>query len=180
MATPSSLVRLIGVPLDLGAGRRGVDMGPSAMRIAGATQTLERLGYEVIDDGDIAVVCPEVQEVSDPKLRYLPEIMRTVENLSGKVERTMGRGEFPVVLGGDHSMAIGTISGAASHYRGEGKKMGFFGSMLTVTQTPRKPRPPVISTGCRWRWCWEGGPKSSSRSAALVLRKRGSILRMPH
>ena len=124
MTTSSSLVRLIGVPLDLGAGRRGVDMGPSAMRIAGARKTLERLGYEVIDDGDIAVVCPEVQEVSDPKLRYLSEIVRTVDDLCGKVERTMGRGEFPVVLGGDHSMAIGTISGAAAHYRGENKKMG--------------------------------------------------------
>ncbi len=120
----SSLIRLIGVPLDLGAGRRGVDMGPSALRIAGARKTLERLGYEVIDDGDIVVVCPEVQEVRDPKLRYLPEIVRTVDNLSGKVERTMGRGEFPVVLGGDHSMAIGTISGAAAHHRGEDQKMG--------------------------------------------------------
>lgn len=122
--TSPSRVLLIGVPLDLGAGRRGVDMGPSAMRIAGVTQAVERLGYEVTDNGDIAVAAPEVQGIADPKLKYLPEIVRTVTLLSEKVKRTMDRGDLPLVLGGDHSMAIGTISGASAHYRDQGKKLG--------------------------------------------------------
>ncbi|MFQ5790448.1 MAG: arginase family protein, partial [Acidobacteriota bacterium] len=117
-------IRAIGVPLDLGAGRRGVDMGPSAMRIAGVTRHLERLGYEVIDDGDIAVTVPEAQKIEDPKLKYLPEIARTVKCLCEKVERTLDRGEVPLVLGGDHSIAIGTITGVACHYRSRGRKCG--------------------------------------------------------
>jgi arginase len=119
-----SRVHLIGVPLDLGAGRRGVDMGPSAMRIAGVSRTLESLGYQVTDDGDIAVVGPEVQGIQDPKLKYLPEIVRAVGVLSEKVEQTMGNGNFPLVLGGDHSMAIGTISGVSAHYRKRGQNLG--------------------------------------------------------
>ena len=99
-------------------------MGPSAMRIAGVSKAIERLGYEVLDDGDIAVVGPEVQGIADPKLKYLPEIVRTVTLLSEKVERTLGRGELPLVLGGDHSMAIGTISGVSAHYREQKKKLG--------------------------------------------------------
>jgi len=117
-------VRVIGVPLDLGAGRRGVDMGPSAMRIAGVSGALERLGYEVADDGDIGVVGPEVQGITDPKLKYLPEIVRAVTLLSEKVKRTMEQGEFPLVLGGDHSMAIGTISGVSAYFRERKKKLG--------------------------------------------------------
>ncbi len=99
-------------------------MGPSAMRIAGVSKAVERLGYEVLDDGDISVVGPEVQGIADPKLKYLPEIVRTVTLLSEKVERTLGRGELPLVLGGDHSMAIGTISGVSAHYREQKKKLG--------------------------------------------------------
>jgi arginase len=117
-------VRLIGVPLDLGAGRRGVDMGPSAMRIAGVSSALQRLGYEVVDDGDIAVVGPEVAGISNPKLKYLPEIVRAVTLLSDKVKRTMEQGELPLVLGGDHSMAIGTISGVSGYFREQKKKLG--------------------------------------------------------
>ena len=94
------------------------------MRIAGVSKAIERLGYEVLDDGDIAAVGPEVQGIADPKLKYLPEIVRTVTLLSEKVERTLGRGELPLVLGGDHSMAIGTISGVGAHYREQKKKLG--------------------------------------------------------
>ncbi|HLE21077.1 MAG TPA: arginase [Vicinamibacteria bacterium] len=119
-----SRVHLIGVPLDLGAGRRGVDMGPSALRIAGVSKVLEGLGYQVVDDGDITVTCPEVQGMTDAKLKYLPEIVRTVSLLCEKVQQSMARGEIPLVLGGDHSMAIGTISGVSTHYRQEGKKLG--------------------------------------------------------
>jgi len=99
-------------------------MGPSALRIAGVSKVLEGLGYQVVDDGDITVTCPEVQGMTDPKLKYLPEIVRTVSLLCEKVQQSMARGEIPLVLGGDHSMAIGTISGVSTHYRQEGKKLG--------------------------------------------------------
>jgi len=99
-------------------------MGPSALRIAGVSKVLEGLGYQVVDDGDITVTCPEVQGMTDAKLKYLPEIVRTVSLLCEKVQQSMARGEIPLVLGGDHSMAIGTISGVSTHYRQEGKKLG--------------------------------------------------------
>jgi arginase len=119
-----SRIRLIGVPLDLGAGRRGVDMGPSAMRIAGVAEQLSRLGYEVADQGDITVAAPEVQPVEDARLRYLPEITRAVRVLREEVERALERGEQPLVLGGDHSMAIGSIGGVASFFRKRNQKLG--------------------------------------------------------
>src|SRR3972149_8101397 len=86
-----SRVHLSGVPLDLGAGRRGVDMGPSALRIAGVSKVLEGLGYQVVDDGDITVTCPEVQGMTDAKLKYLPEIVRTGSLLCEKVQQSMAR-----------------------------------------------------------------------------------------
>jgi arginase len=119
-----SNVKIIGVPLDLGAGRRGVDMGPSAMRIAGVAENIRKLGYDVIDGGDIAVIGPEVQKIEDNRLKYLPEITRTVIILCKEVEQTMENGELPLVLGGDHSMAIGTISGVSNYYKKRNQKFG--------------------------------------------------------
>jgi arginase len=118
------IVRIIGFPMDLGAGRRGVDMGPSALRIAGVGEKLAALGYKVIDDGDVDVRIPEVVEVKDPTLRYLPEIAEACQALSVKVEQSLNNDEFPLVLGGDHSMAIGTISGIANHCKKHKKRFG--------------------------------------------------------
>lgn len=117
-------IRIIGIPLDLGAGRRGVDMGPSAMRIAGIAERLRDLGHEIIDEGDITVVTPEVLKVEDPKLRYLPEITKSVTRLANSVTEIMQTGDFPLVLGGDHSIAIGTIGGVARHLKKQQKKLG--------------------------------------------------------
>ena len=124
MAAKASTISIIGVPLDLGAGRRGVDMGPSAMRIAGVAEHVRALGYEVVDEGDISVTPPEVQKIDDQKLKYLPEITRTVERLCAEVERCLGAGSIPLVLGGDHSMAIGTISAVAKHFGSRRQKVG--------------------------------------------------------
>ncbi|HSF18927.1 MAG TPA: arginase [Vicinamibacteria bacterium] len=118
------VVRVIGVRIDLGAGRRGVDMGPSAMRKAGIRERIRALGYEVADDGNIFVDEPETLEVNDPKLRYLPQIASAMENLAARVEGAMAAGEIPMVLGGDHSIAIGTVAGVASHFRKSQKKLG--------------------------------------------------------
>src|SRR5258708_38552777 len=108
-------IHIIGVPMDLGAGRRGVDMGPSAIRIAGIGDRLRELGYTVIDEGDLSIKTQEEQRVRDPHAKYLPEITRVLQVLSRKVEKIVSRGHFPLVLGGDHSIAVGTISGIAVH-----------------------------------------------------------------
>lgn len=118
------IVNIIGFPMDLGADRRGVDMGPSAIRIAGLQEKLEALGYNVIDSGDIGVIIKESQKIVDPKLKYLPEILRTSKLIADKIERTLDNDQFPLTIGGDHSMAIGTIAGISAHCRKNNKEMG--------------------------------------------------------
>lgn len=108
-------VTIIGFPMDLGSGRRGVDMGPSALRIAGLENKLEQLGYKVEDTGDINIEIMEKQKLHNPKLRYLDEILKTSEILAARVEKVLEQGKFPLCLGGDHSMALGTIAGISSH-----------------------------------------------------------------
>jgi arginase len=110
----SKVVNLIGFPMDLGADRRGVDMGPSALRIANLKGKLEQLGYKVIDSGDIFIQNVERQKIVNPKLKYVNEILRTSRILAGKIEKVLEKGQFPLCLGGDHSMAIGTIAGISS------------------------------------------------------------------
>lgn len=117
-------VSLIGFPMDLGADRRGVDMGPSALRIAGLQSKLEALGYNVIDNGDIKIEIMERQKIRNPKLKYLDEIIKTSKMLADKVEKVLEKGDFPLCLGGDHSMAIGTISGIADYCRKKKLKLG--------------------------------------------------------
>ncbi len=117
-------VTLIGVPLDLGAGRRGVDMGPSAFRVAGVDDRIRELGCEVEDWGDLPVKIPETQDAGDPHLRYLGEILEVVTNLRDCVDRALENGGVPVVVGGDHSVAMGTISGLARHFHRRSKKVG--------------------------------------------------------
>lgn len=134
-------IRIMGVPLDLGAGRRGTDMGPSALRLAGLTEKLVELGYTVKDYRDIVTKNPEILRVGDPKLKYLSEIVRGVSELSSHVEKTLADGEFPVVLGGDHSIAIGTLAGVSSHFRKKNQKVGVIwvdahGDMNTPDTSP--------------------------------------------
>ncbi|HYF03691.1 MAG TPA: arginase [Patescibacteria group bacterium] len=117
-------VRVIGFPMDLGSGRRGVDMGPSALRIAGIENQLRDLGYDVVDEGDIPVGMPEVLSMTNPQLKYLPEITNACERLAYKVQSVLDKGDFPLVLGGDHSMSIGSIAGIAAHCRENNKRLG--------------------------------------------------------
>ncbi len=116
MNTPKQqTVTIIGFPVDLGSGRRGVDMGPSALRIAGLESKLTQLGYKVEDTGDINIEIMERQKISNPKLKYLNEILKTSKTLAARVEKTLEQNKFPLCLGGDHSMALGTIAGISSH-----------------------------------------------------------------
>lgn len=108
-------IKIIGFPMDLGAGRRGVDMGPSALRIANLNHRLVALGYDVIDTGDIKIQTAEQQTIVNPKLKYLDEILKTSDVLSRTVEQTLNDGHFPLCIGGDHSMALGTIAGISSY-----------------------------------------------------------------
>ena len=117
-------VTLIGVPLDLGAGRRGVDMGPSALRVAGVEERLLQLGHEVEDRGDLPVKIPETQSPGDPRLKYLGEIMEVVSGLRDTVDRALEDGATPVILGGDHSVAMGSIAGLARHFQRRKQKIG--------------------------------------------------------
>jgi arginase len=110
--------------MDLGSGRRGVDMGPSAIRIAGVETALRELGHTVVDEGDIPIKNMEELKVGDVHARYLAEIARASAVASKKVERIVRKGHFPLVLGGDHSIAVGTLSAIAAVARPEGKKVG--------------------------------------------------------
>ena len=118
------IVHVLGVPMDLGSGRRGVDMGPSAIRIAGLEDRLRELGHQVVDEGDLVIKNMEELKVGDVHARYLAEIARAAKLAAGKVERIMGKGHFPLVLGGDHSISVGTVSGIAAFCRTRRKKLG--------------------------------------------------------
>lgn len=109
------LIDIIGVPLDFGSGRRGVDMGPSAIRYAGLRQGLETLGHEVRDLGNVAVPLVENAEVGDPTLKYLEPIVAVQRVLAERVAREVADGHVPLVLGGDHSLALGSVAGSTRH-----------------------------------------------------------------
>lgn len=117
-------IRIIGAPLDLGAGHRGVDMGPSAFRVAGIHQAVRHLGITVEDFGDIEAHVAETRDPGNPQLKYLKEIRATCITLRNVVTRTMDEGVIPVVLGGDHSIAMGTIAGVSRHFRRKKEKPG--------------------------------------------------------
>jgi arginase len=109
-------VNIIGVPLDLGAGRRGVDMGPSAVRVADLNKKLAGLGYSVEDAGNVPVRIAETQHFGDQSSKFLKEITEVCEHLAQLVEKGLARNFLPVVLGGDHSIAMGTLAGVAKHF----------------------------------------------------------------
>ncbi|UII56117.1 arginase [Cytobacillus spongiae] len=111
---------IIGMPMDLGQMRRGVDMGPSAIRYAGVNERLRGLFDEVADLGDIAIGRPEVVVDPQSNLRNLDLIAEKSEMLAQKVDEVVASGSFPLVLGGDHSIAIGTLAGVSKHYKNLG------------------------------------------------------------
>jgi arginase len=106
-------VHIIGVPLDLGGGRRGVDMGPSAFRIAGLGEQLASLGYSVVDKGDLPAPIPETQELRDERKKYIRDIAKVCQKLYQTALGSFDEGAMPVVLGGDHSLGAGSVAAAA-------------------------------------------------------------------
>lgn len=106
-------IDIIGVPIDLGADRRGVDMGPSAIRYAHLQKKLEDLGYTVNDEGNVDVPIAEMCSITNPKLKYIDCIIPMSRRVSGAVSTSIQAGNFPLVIGGDHSLSIGSVRGAA-------------------------------------------------------------------
>jgi arginase len=122
MATPP--IHIIGVPLDLGGNRRGTDMGPSAFRIAGLGEQLSSLGRAIADRGDIATPIPETKGAGDPHKRYVKDIARVCQKLFQTVLSSFDEGAVPIVLGGDHSLAAGSVAAASEWMRRTGEKLG--------------------------------------------------------
>ncbi|HEY1801454.1 MAG TPA: arginase [Terriglobales bacterium] len=117
-------IRVIGVPLDLGQSRRGVDMGPSAVRVAGLEARLEALGHIVEDAGNVAVAIAEQKKIGDQHAKYLKEITATCVKSADLVLKALESDHVPLVLGGDHSVAAGTVAGVAEFYRRKEQKIG--------------------------------------------------------
>ena len=134
-------IDLFGVPMDLGADRRGVDMGPSAIRIARVVERLEALGHEVVDRGNVKVAAMETSEFGEPKAKYADDILDCVDRLAQNVATSVRENRFPLVLGGDHSIAVGTVTGISQVYRELGESIGLIwfdahGDMNTPESSP--------------------------------------------
>jgi arginase len=134
-------IRIIGVPMDLGQSRRGVDMGPSALRVAGLQARIKQLGLQVEDIGNISVKQPEEMSYGEKRAKYLGEIAEACKDLGEAVEKSLAEGFLPLVLGGDHSIAAGAVSGVATHFRKEKKEVGYIwldahGDMNTPESSP--------------------------------------------
>src|SRR5580700_11039041 len=134
-------IRILGVPLDLGQERRGVDMGPSAIRAAGLNAVLKGLNHQVEDAGNVPVKLAEEQPFGDRRAKYLNEISETCQEVANRIYQTLEEGQFPISLGGDHSVAIGTISGISKFYREREQTLGLIwidahGDMNTPESSP--------------------------------------------
>lgn len=134
-------IRIIGVPMDLGQSRRGVDMGPSALRVAGLQSRLKALGHTVEDIGNVPVKQPEEQHFGEKHAKYLHEIAETCRGLAEITERALAEGFLPLVLGGDHSVAVGSFSGVSKFFREQSKRVGYLwldahGDMNTPETSP--------------------------------------------
>src|SRR5260370_1127845 len=134
-------VRIIGVPMDLGQSRRGVDMGPSALRGAGLQASIKKLGLQVEDIGNLSVKQPEEMPIGEKRAKYLQEIAETCVAIAAAAEKSLSEGFLPLVLGGDHSIAVGVAAGVANQFRKEKKQIGYLwldahGDMNTPESSP--------------------------------------------
>jgi arginase len=134
-------VRIIGVPMDLGQSRRGVDMGPSALRGAGLQARIKQLGQQVEDIGNLSVKQPEEMPVGEKRAKYLQEIAETCQDIAVTVDKSLDEGFLPLVLGGDHSIAAGVAAGVSAFFRKDKRQIGYLwldahGDMNTPDSSP--------------------------------------------
>lgn len=172
-------IRIIGIPMDLGQSRRGVDMGPSALRVAGLQSRIKQLGSAVEDIGNISVKQAEEQHYGEKRAKYMAEIADTCRGLAETVQKALEEGWMPLVLGGDHSIAIGVMSGVAAHFRKQQKRVGYIwldahGDMNTPETSPSgnvhgMPLASVMGYGAAELTELLGfKPKAEPRNVALV------------
>lgn len=143
MLNPTPELALVSVSIDLGAGRRGVDMGPSALRIAGLTGAVESMGYTLTEAGTVTADAFEIAASGDPRLRFLDEIAAVAERARACVADSMEAGRMPLIIGGDHSLSIGTVAAVARHHRAKGERIG----LIWVDAHPDMNRPETTPSG---------------------------------
>lgn len=175
-------VHIVGVPLDLGAGRRGVDMGPSGLRVAGLHRILRQLGHKVTDLGDLPIPIAETRHFGQPHLKFLQEITETCAHLSREVETLCRQGEIPLILGGDHSLAIGSVSGVSSCWGSSNLGLIWFdahGDLNTPATSPSgnihgMPLAVLLGHGARQlvELGGSGGPKVLGGNVVLIGVRR--------
>jgi len=186
-----STIAILGVPLDLGAGRRGVDMGPSALRVAGLNARLASLGYRVEDLGNAETEQPESTPEGAGNARYLAQITRSATRVMRIVERAANAGKLPLVLGGDHSVAVGTVSGMARAFRKRKQPLGLIWidahpDMNTPETSPSgnvhgMPLACLLGMGPRELTRLGGfAPKIDSRQTVLIGIRDVDALEKPH
>jgi arginase len=179
MQNPKRRATIIGVLMDLGADRRGVDMGPSAVRVADLNARLSALGYEVTDAGNIPVRNPEMLSVTHGNAKYLPEIAEACQKLADQVEAALESGSIPIVLGGDHSIAIGSVGGLSAFHYKRNQKVGVIwfdahGDMNTPESSPSgnihgMPFAAILGRGAKELTHISGfGPKVEPEDCVLI------------
>jgi len=161
-------IAVIGAPMDLGAGRRGVDMGPSALRVARLHERLAELGYQAEDRGNVVVDQPESSPTGPPNAHYLQQIAHTCARLADLVESAMDRGHVPVVLGGDHSIGVGTIAGMARRFLKREQRLGVIWIDAHADMKTPESSPSGNVHGMPLACCIGSGPKELTSLAGRV------------
>lgn len=164
-------VAIIGVPMDLGANRRGVDMGPSAIRVTQLTDAIRGLGIDVVDIGDIDVPIPEEVPPGDSSMKYSREIQKSCDTLREVVRKTMVDARMPIVLGGDHSIAMGSVAGISDYYAAKHEKIGLIwtdahGDMNTPSSTSSGNVHGMPLSHILGMWDTEDSPSKNSRKVS--------------
>jgi len=188
---PPSHIAIIGAPLDLGQGRRGVDMGPSAVRVANLNGRIASLGYTVEDLGNVEVAQPETAQEGNSRAKYLTEIAATCTRLGAMVDQALSRGRLPVALGGDHSVAIGTTSGVSRYFHARNQKLGIIwldahADMNTPESSPSgnvhgMPLACIVGLGPpELTQLFGYAPKVDARNAAIVGLRDVDQMEKPH
>jgi arginase len=168
-----SQIAILGAPLDLGAGRRGVDMGPSALRLAGLNAKLNAMGYQIDDLGNVPVAQQENTPEGPEKAKYLEPIATTCTRLATAVADALKAGQFPLVLGGDHSVAAGTLAGVSKVFQERGQKIGLIWIDAHADMNTPESSPSGNIHGMPLACCLGHGPKELTEILGFAPKVAG-------